>query len=182
MSTNSIWNKTEEQVRVRAAQDAVQLGGRVVLTGQTTNATQTALYIRKAQTGGLDVNSEAYYTTNGELQIEPGTLVFIKGICMALRTDTLAVHHISEFAVSVFRPLTGNMVASGEYGTTDYTAGTPAIAGANPAYGLVQGTQADLSVVINTDGTIDFLVTGEASQTIEWNVTLDYVRSMTVAV
>jgi hypothetical protein len=182
MSSNSIWNQTEKQIKLRGAQDAVQLGGRVVLAGKTTNATQTQIYLRYAQTGGLDVNSEAYYTTNGTLEVEPGTVALIKGVCLALRTDTVAVHHLSHFELAVFRPLTGNMVVTGEYGTTDYTAATPAIAGANPAYQLINGTQADLSIVVNTNGTINFLVTGEANQTINWEIVLDYVRSISVAV
>lgn len=183
MSDNSIWNRLPEQVALRAYQDPRQLDGRVIYEGVTTDGTQTELFIQPAQTTDdvVTFNAVPYYTEAGLLTVSPGTLTLVKGTCLGLRTDTLAAHHLSEFNFALFRPLTGNMVVIGEYGTTDYTAGTPAIAGANPAYKLIYGTQTDCAFTVNTNGTLTHAVTGEASQTIKWLTVLDYVRAISVA-
>lgn len=182
MSDNSIWHQLESQLRLRMTQDPVSLDGRVVLSGKTINATPTELYVRDAQTAGMDVNSVPYYTTNGRVTIEPKTVALVEGITLGLRTDTLAVHHLSKFYWSVFRPASGNMVVAGEYGTTDFTATTPAIAGANPASQLIFGTASHAVWTVNTNGTMSFTVTGAANQTIEWLCVLDKVRAISVAV
>lgn len=183
MSANSIWDRLDNQFKLRMYQDPAQLDARLTYTGETTDAVQTELYLQKAQTAAdvISDNGVPYYTENGILTVEPGTLVLVKGTTLGLRTDTLAAHHVSEFAFAVLRPLTGDMVVVGEYGTTNYTAATPAIAGANPANMLVFGTAGHSAFTVNTDGTIQHLVTGAAGQTIAWHTVADYVRAISIA-
>ena len=182
MSDNSIWHQLENQLRLRMTQHPASLDASIMLSGQTVGATPKVLHVRDAQTAGLDVNSVPYYTTDGAITVNPSTVVIVEGTTIAMRTDTLAVHHLSQFAFSVFRPASGNMVVAGELGTTDFTATTPAIAGANPANRLISGTAAHAAWTVGTNGVMTLTVTGATSQTIEWLCVLDKVRAFSMAV
>lgn len=148
------------------------MDGALQYEGITTDATPTELFLAVGDTTGLYDNSVPEITENSRLWVPPSTLVYGELIVQGLRTDIAArsVHHHSKWAFSVFRPTTGNMVASGTnaFGTAG-----------NPAQSIViLGTAGHSAVAVNTAGYITVTVTGALNQTIKWSVVVDKLRSL----
>ena len=124
-----------------------------------------------------------FITTNEQtrLHVPPSSMVYIEGTALGMRIDTAAkaVHHASKFEYLLFRPTTGNMVESGNLVTAStVTAGAITFAAASPGWQTIVGTQSHVVFDFNVDGYVTCTVTGAASQTIKWKVTIDKLRSI----
>lgn len=148
------------------------MDGALQYSGTTTNATATELFLAKGDTEGLLDNSVPEVTENSRLWVPPSTMLFGEIVVMGLRTDIAAhaVHHLSRWAFSVFRPTTGNLATSGTnaFGTAG-----------NPAQSIViTGTAGHSALAVNTAGYLTLTVTGALNQTIQWRATVDKLRSL----
>lgn len=147
----------------------------------TTDGTATEIFLAYPRTAGLTINSAVEVTEQTRLYVPPSSMVYIAGTALGLRIDTAAkaVHHASKFEYLLFRPTTGNMVESGNLVTVNtVTAGSITPAAASPGWQTIVGTQSDVVFDFNAAGYITCTVTGEASQSIKWKVTIDKLRSL----
>lgn len=148
------------------------MDGALQYEGITTNATATELFLAVGDTKGLLDNSVPEVTENSRLWVPPSTMLYGEITVMGLRTDIAAraVHHLSRWAFSVFRPTTGNLVTSGTnaFGTAG-----------NPAQSIViTGTAGHSALAVNTAGYLTLNVTGVLNQTIKWSAVVDHLRSV----
>lgn len=171
-----------ESLLSRVYSGAEVLDGALHYEYTTTNATATEIFLAYPRTAGLTINSVVEVTEQTRLYVPPSTMVYLEGTALGLRIDTAAkaVHHCSKFEYVLFRPTTGNMVESGNLETVStVTAGAiTAATAANPGWQTIAGTQAHVVFDFNADGYITCTVTGAASQTIKWKVTVDKLRSV----
>ena len=165
----------------RVYADAEVLDGALHYQFITTNATATEIFLEYPRTAGLTINSVVEVTEQTRLYVPPSSMVYIEGTALGMRIDTAAkaVHHASKFEYLLFRPTTGNMVESGNLVTAStVTAGAITFAAASPGWQTIVGTQSHVVFDFNAAGYVTCTVTGAASQTIKWEVTIDKLRSV----